>query len=60
MTTTVASRIFVDTNILASAMLPESPRYFHARGMLRRHRVPAPFRAMQARMQTVEHREKFQ
>lgn len=36
MTTTVASRIFVDTNVLASAMLPESPRYFHARGMLRR------------------------
>lgn len=34
--TTVGSRVFVDTNILASALLPESPRYFHARGLLRR------------------------
>jgi predicted nucleic acid-binding protein len=31
-----ARRVFVDTNILASALLPESPRYFHARGILRR------------------------
>lgn len=31
-----AKRVFVDTNILASALLPESPRYFHARGILRR------------------------
>lgn len=36
MATTDASRVFVDTNILASALLPESPRYFHARGVLRR------------------------
>lgn len=34
--TTDAKRVFVDTNILASALLPESPRYFHARGILRR------------------------
>lgn len=34
--TTDARRVFVDTNILASALLPESPRYFHARGILRR------------------------
>ena len=34
--TTDVSRVFVDTNILASALLPESPRYFHARGILRR------------------------
>ena len=33
---TDAKRVFVDTNILASALLPESPRYFHARGILRR------------------------
>ena len=34
--TTDVSRVFVDTNILVSALLPESPRYFHARGILRR------------------------
>ena len=34
--TTDAKRVFVDTNILTSALLPESPRYFHARGILRR------------------------
>ena len=34
--TTDAKRVFVDTNILASALLPEAPRYFHARGILRR------------------------
>ena len=34
--TTDVSQVFVDTNILASALLPESPRYFHARGILRR------------------------
>ncbi len=34
--TTDTKRVFVDTNILASALLPESPRYFHARGILRR------------------------
>ncbi len=31
-----ADRIFLDTNILISAVLQESPRYFHARGVLRR------------------------
>ena len=31
-----ANRIFLDTNILISAVLKESPRYFHARGVLRR------------------------
>lgn len=31
-----ASRIFIDTNIVASAVIPESPRYFHAQGLLRR------------------------
>lgn len=31
-----ADRIFLDTNILISAVLKESPRYFHARGVLRR------------------------
>ena len=36
MVTTDVKRVFVDTNILASALLPESPRYFHARGILRR------------------------
>lgn len=36
MATTAANRVFVDTNVLASALLPESPRYFHARGILRR------------------------
>lgn len=36
MATMAAERVFVDTNILASALLPESPRYFHARGILRR------------------------
>jgi predicted nucleic acid-binding protein len=30
------SRCFVDTNILINAVVPESPRYFHARGILRR------------------------
>lgn len=30
------SRVFVDTNILASAVIPESPRFFHAQGLLRR------------------------
>lgn len=30
------SRFFLDTNILMSAVIPESPRYFHARGILRR------------------------
>ena len=34
--TTDVKRVFVDTNILVSALLPESPRYFHARGILRR------------------------
>jgi len=34
--TTDAKRVFVDTNILVSALLPESPKYFHARGILRR------------------------
>ena len=34
--TTDAKRVFVDTNILASAQLPEAPRYFHSRGILRR------------------------
>ena len=34
--TTDVSQVFVDTNILVSALLPESPRYFHARGILRR------------------------
>lgn len=29
------SRVFVDTNILASAVIPESPRFFHAQGLLR-------------------------
>jgi len=29
-------RIFVDTNVLASAVIPESPRFFHAQGLLRR------------------------
>ena len=36
MVTTDVKRVFVDTNILVSALLPESPRYFHARGILRR------------------------
>lgn len=36
MATTGANRVFVDTNVLASALLPNSPRYFHARGVLRR------------------------
>lgn len=31
-----AERVFLDTNILASAVIPESPRYFHAQGILRR------------------------
>ena len=34
--TTDVKRVFVDTNILVSALLPESPKYFHARGILRR------------------------
>ncbi len=29
-------RLFLDTNVLASAIIPESPRYFHAQGLLRR------------------------
>jgi predicted nucleic acid-binding protein len=29
-------RIFIDTNILINALVAESPRYFHARGMLSR------------------------
>lgn len=39
MATTTANRlfpVFVDTNVLISAVLKESPRYFHARGVLRR------------------------
>lgn len=36
MATMGAERIFLDTNILASAVIPESPRYFHAQGLLRR------------------------
>jgi predicted nucleic acid-binding protein len=36
MATMDGSRIFVDTNVLASAIIPESPRYFHAQGLLRR------------------------
>jgi predicted nucleic acid-binding protein len=36
MATMDAERIFIDTNILASAVIPESPRYFHAQGLLRR------------------------
>ena len=30
------SGVFLDTNILVCAVRPESPRYFHARGLLRR------------------------
>ena len=36
MATMGANRVFVDTNVLVSALLPNSPRYFHARGVLRR------------------------
>lgn len=32
----VANSIFLDTNLLVCAVRPESPRYFHARGVLRR------------------------
>ncbi|MFO0574480.1 MAG: PIN domain-containing protein [Polyangia bacterium] len=32
----IADRVFLDTNVLISAVLKESPRYFHARGVLRR------------------------
>ena len=32
----MAARVFVDTNILINAVVPESPQYFHARGLLRR------------------------
>lgn len=31
-----ANRLFIDTNILVSAIVPESPRYFHAQGVLER------------------------
>lgn len=36
MVTMDARRIFLDTNILISAIVPDSPRYFHARGVLQR------------------------
>ena len=34
--TMAANRLFIDTNILVSAIVPESPRYFHAQGVLER------------------------
>jgi len=33
---TGANRVFLDTNLLMYAVIPESPRYFHARGILQR------------------------
>lgn len=33
---TGANRVFLDTSLLMYAVIPESPRYFHARGILQR------------------------